>query len=201
MFLTDEASVRIRMVDTNGIISTLAGTGRPGGYSGDGGPADQAEISLPWGQSALPVGRICVFGNTLYLADTYNHIVRAVDLSTTIITTVAGTPGVFGHDGDGGPATAAKLSGPADVDVDKDGNLFIADTYNHVIRKVDTGGVITTFAGKYQESSTGTAFGGYGGDGGSPTEAVLNQPYGIAFDADQRLYIADTHNNRIRIVY
>ncbi|HMB69394.1 MAG TPA: hypothetical protein VKU85_08775 [bacterium] len=200
MYLTDEASVRIRRVDTGGVISTVAGIGRPGGYSGDGGPADQAELSLPWGQSALPVGRICVHGGTLYIADTGNHIVRAVDLSTGIITTVAGTPGAFGYSGDGGLATAANLSGPADVDVDKDGNLFIADTYNHVIRKVDTSGVITTFAGTYT-TANGTAVGGYGGDGGSPTEAQLNRPFGIAFDANQRLYIADTHNYRIRVVY
>jgi hypothetical protein len=203
MYFTDEASVRIRKIDVNGIVTTLAGKGRPGGYSGDGGPADQADINLPWGQSAPPVGRICVYGNTLYFADTYNSIVRSVDLSTSIINTVAGTPGVFGFAGDGGPATSAQLSGPADVDTDSSGNLYIADTFNNLVRKVDVGtGVITTFAGRYvTDSNTQVPVGGYDGDGGAPTSAWMHKPYGIAFDGDQRLYIADTHNHRIRVVY
>ena len=92
-----------------------------------------------------------------------------------------------------GPATSARLSWPTDVEVDSDGNLYIADTFNNCVRKVDTSGTITTFAGQGGVQ-------GYGGDGGAPEDATLYRPYGIAFDSAGNFYVADTHNHRIRVI-
>lgn len=194
MYITDQANQRIRMVDNTkeAIINTVVGTGMPG-FSGDGMPAVAAQIKLPGGQSAPPAGRIAIdpAGN-LIIADSANHRIRKVDLGG-IITTIAGTGDpTFG--GDGGDATKASLSRPNDVDHDKAGNLYIADTDNACIRKVDTSGKISTFAGKCGQP-------GQGGDGGDATAALLDRPYGIVFDASDNLYIADTHNHLIRVVY
>ncbi len=192
MYISDQANQRIRMIDANGIISTIAGNGMPG-YSGDGGPAVDAQISSPIGQAAAPAGRIFVLGDgTLYIADTGNNRVRRIG-TDGIITTVAGN-GTFSFGGDGGPALDAGLKWPADVALDSQGNVYIADTRNSCVRKVDPAGVITTFAGQ-------GGMAGYGGDGGPPAEAQLNRPYGVAVDADDNIYIADTHNHRIRVVY
>jgi DNA-binding beta-propeller fold protein YncE len=87
------------------------------------------------------------------------------------------------------------LSYPADVDVDSEGNLYIADTFNSCVRKVDTSGIITTFAGL-----GGFDKSGYSGDGGPPAAAQLDRPYGIAFDAAENLYVIDTHNHRVRVI-
>ncbi|HMB71573.1 MAG TPA: hypothetical protein VKU85_19845 [bacterium] len=205
MYFTDEASVRIRMIDATGIVTTFCGDGTRG-YSGDGGLAANAQIHLPGGQAAIPVGRICVKGGTLYYADTNNHIIRAIDLSTTIITTVAGTPEQFGYSGDGGPATSALLAGPADMDLDDAGNMYIADTFNNVVRKVDTSGIITTFAGGGPPLTQEELDAINPGDplpvrDGPVESSLLDRPYGVAVDADQKVYIADTHHNRIRVVY
>lgn len=190
MFITDQANQSIRMVDEAGIITMAVGT-REAGLSGDGGPANQAQIWLPGSQSAPPVGRTEVDAqDNLYICDTNNNRVRVVDLDTGIITTFAGSD--IGYDGDGGLATAAKLKQPSDVAISPDGDVFIADTRNNVIRKVDTNGIITTVAG------TGTP--GYSGDGGLPTEAEINRPYGIAFDGNGNLFIADTFNHVIRVI-
>ena len=162
-------------------IQTVAGNGIAG-YAGDGGPATAAELSDPFG------GAVDSSGN-LYVADYGNARIRKVTSSGTI-TTAAGT-GTEGYGGDNGAATRAELNYPIGVAVDSAGNLYIADTYNHRIRKVSNG-VITTVAGN------GTA--GFSGDNGSATSAQLNYPYSVAVDAAGNLYIADYGNNRIREV-
>ncbi|MGQ0720503.1 MAG: NHL domain-containing protein, partial [Candidatus Eiseniibacteriota bacterium] len=177
---------------------TICGNGTRG-YSGDGGPATAAQLFLPGGQSAPPVGRIAFHDGFLYIADTNNSCVRRINLTTGIIDTFAGT-GTYGYSGDGGPATAAQLFFPSDVDVDVDGNVYIADTYNSVIRKVDTAGTITTFAGvQWDYLADGSIH--YSGDGGAATAAQLDRPHGIGFDAEWNLYIADSYNNRVRKVW
>jgi RHS repeat-associated protein len=166
------------------IIETVAGNGTLG-YSGDGGPAAQAELTYPCGVAVDGSGNI-------YIADRCNWCIRKVDTSG-IITTVAGDGAWWGgYSGDGGPADQAELSYSHDVAVDGSGNLYIADTFNHCIRKVDTSGIITTVAGD------GTY--GYSGDGGPAAQAELNYPCGVAVDGSGNIYIADTDNDRIRKV-
>ncbi|NWF93671.1 MAG: hypothetical protein HXY46_12185, partial [Syntrophaceae bacterium] len=173
---------RIRKVDTNGIITTIAGTGMPG-YSGDGGPAIQAKM---WNPTGLTVD--CL-GN-LYFSDEGNSRIRKVDTKGTI-TTIAGN-GLWGYSGDGGLATKAMLGSLYGVALDNSGNLYIAQRDFGRIRKVDTEGIITTVAGN--------GYSGYSGDGGPPIEARLNNPYGVAVDGGGNLYIADEINSRIRKV-
>jgi adhesin/invasin len=176
--------------------------GRPQGFKGDGGPASEARLYLPFSQSAPPAGRIDMGPNdTLYIVDTGNHRIRTVD-AEGIIQTVAGSgPDTYdpsyrgGYSGDGGPATEAQFSRPTDIVVDADGNFYVADTDNSCVRRVDgETGIITTAAGVCGQR-------GFDGDGGPAGEALLNRPYGVALDADGNLYIADTHNHRIRVVY
>jgi hypothetical protein len=164
------------------IITTVAGK-QDEGYSGDGGPATNASLTLPHGVA------VDAFGN-LFIADTDNNRIREVG-TNGIITTVVGKSG-SGYTGDGGAATNANLNQPSSVAVDSFGNLFIADTENNRIRKVGTNGIITTAAGKQGD--------GYSGDGGAATNATLNFPAGVAVDAFGNLFIADTDNNRIRMV-
>lgn len=173
---------------------------KPQGFAGDGGPADQALLYQPFSQSAPPAGRMeMAKDGTLYFCDTGNHRVRALDEDGNVRTVAGSGPDKFdkdykgGYSGDGGPATKAKLSGPTDVAVGKNGALYIADTHNSCIRKVDTKGKISTVAGKCGKR-------GFDGDGGAPEDALLNQPYGITvYKGD--LYIADTFNHRIRVAY
>ena len=172
---------RLRKVDTNGIITTVAGTGN-NGYGGDGGPATEAAFGRIEGVAFDFIGN-------LYLADR-NERIRKVD-TNGIITTIAGN-GVRGYEGDGGPATEAKLYRPLSVAADASGNLYIADEGNNCIRKVDTNGIITTIAGNGIE--------GYGGDDGPGPLAQLRYPAGVTTDAFGNLYIADQGNNRIRLL-
>jgi RHS repeat-associated protein len=184
LYIAEFGTLRIRKVDTNGVITTVAGNGYPG-LSGDGGPATQATF---W----HPVGIATDNAGNLYIADESNARVRKVDVSG-IITTVAGSgpQGSGGYSGDGGPAIQATMGvGVEDVALDSTGNLYIADFWNSRIRKVDTSGIITTFAGN------GTW--GYAGDGGPATEAGLYLPMGVAVDVLGNLYIADLYNSRIR---
>jgi sugar lactone lactonase YvrE len=198
IYVCDEANVRIRKIEAaTGNITTVCGNGTRG-YSGDGGPATAASLNLPFGQSAPPVGRIKFANGSVYIADTNNSCIRRFDTTTGMIETFAGN-GNYGYSGDGGPATAAQLFYPSDVDVDATGNVFIADTYNSVIRKVDTNGTITTFAG-VQYDFTGDGSIHFAGDGGPATAALLDRPHGIGFDAAGNLYIADSYNNRVRKV-
>ena len=176
LFIADWEEARIRKVDINGIITTVAGTGSPG-FSGDGGVATNARLQGPTGVA------VDVSGN-LFIADG-NWLVRRVD-TKGIITTVAG--GGTNHPGDGGAATYASIS-PVGLAVDASGNLFIADWKNRIL-KMDINGVITAVAGN--------GSGGYSGDGGFATNASLNYPSGVAVDQKGNLFIADWNNSRIR---
>lgn len=175
---------------TQSIITTVAGNGSIG-FSGDGGPATSATLGLPAGVAVDSAGNI-------YIADRLNNRVRKVT-KDGVITTVAGN-GFPIFSGDGGPATSAGIAfiGSANhsgVAVDKAGNLYITDTADHRIRKVNTSGIITTVAGK---GSLGVS--GFSGDGGPATSAELNTPSGVAVDGAGNLFIADTGNGRIRKV-
>ena len=197
LFIADTYNNRIRKVDSAGVISTIAGSGETGligggGFSGDGGPAVEAELYNPHSVALDGAGN-------LFIADTYNHRIRKVD-SAGVISTVAGSgeAGFFGSwfSGDGGPATAARLNGAKGVAVDGAGNLFIADNGNHRIRKVDAAGTISTIAGSGETGLIGG--GGFSGDGGPATAALLDVPYGVALDGAGNLFIADTHNHLVR---
>ena len=182
LYFADSNNNRIRKVDSAGLISTIAGTGERG-FGGDNGPATDARLDSPRGVAVDGTGN-------LYIADSFNRRIRKVDSSATI-TTIAGT-GEFGFGGDGGPATEARLRSPTGVAVDGAGNLYIADTSNNRIRKVDSTGTITTVAGSGER--------GFSGDGDPATEAQLNYPRGVAVDGAGNLYIADASNHRIRKV-
>lgn len=193
LYISDSASHRIRRIDAFGVVNTVAGNG-VSEFGGDGSQAISAALSGPRG---IAIDRA---GN-LYIADTGNCRVRRVDALTGIITTVAGT-GVAGFAGDGGQATQAQLQFPYSVAVDSQGNLFVADTFNSRIRRVDVRtGIITTVAGD------GAL--GYNGDNIPARSArlflvspVLNVggAGAVALDSQDNLYIADTGNCRIRRV-
>jgi sugar lactone lactonase YvrE len=180
LFIADYAGQRIRKVSPGGVISTVAGNGTQG-YGGDGAPAAAAELNEPWGVAVDASGN-------LFIADLVNHRIRKVG-PDGVINTAAGT-GIPGFSGDGGPAAYAQLKYPAGVAVDSKGNLFIADSGNHSIRKVTPAGIIGTIAGN------GRA--GFSGDGGPATSAQLNGPTSIAIDAAGDLFVVDHNNNRIR---
>ena len=156
---------------------------------GDGGPATNARLLDPNGVAIDADG-------TIYITDTGNRRVRKVD-AEGVITTFAGT-GEQGDGGDGGPATSAQFYYPGGLAIDSAGNVYIADLYGHRIRKVDTEGIITTFAGTGEAGDADKD--GDIGDGGPATSAQLHYPAGLAFDADDNLYIADAGNSRIRKV-
>jgi sugar lactone lactonase YvrE len=182
IYVADTGNNVVRMVDTTGVITTIAGTGMPD-YLGDKGPAIDAALNAP---SDVAVD---THGN-LYITDAGNSCIRKVD-SAGVITTVVGT-GESGYEGDGGPAAKALLNSPSNVAIDASGNLYISDAGNNVIRKVSTAGIVTT--------AVGTGRGGFSGDNGPAASARLNSPQGVAIDSAGALYIADTLNNRIRKV-
>ncbi len=186
MYISDNSNYRLRKVTAGGIISTFAGNGTLG-FSGDGGQATAAEMSYP---GALGID---ASGN-VYFGDNLNNVVRKIT-PAGIITTVAGNHLLGGgYSGDGGQATAAELDGPQAVVFDKNGNMYIPEYGNNVVRKVSVSGVITTIAGNQLAGN------GYSGDGGQATDAELDRPEGIAFDASGNMYIADGQNDVIRKV-
>jgi DNA-binding beta-propeller fold protein YncE len=188
VFIADYSNHRIRKIvlDT-GVISTVAGTGIPGySVSEDNGLAINAKLFYPNGVSADASGN-------LFIADKGNNLIRKVNLSSGVISTIAGN-GSAGFSGDGGQATSSMLNSPYSVSVDTIlGNLYIADQGNNIIRQVVlSSGVITTIAG------VGSA--GFSGDGAAATNAELNSPYSVSVDTLGNLYIADEGNNRVRKV-
>jgi sugar lactone lactonase YvrE len=186
IYIADYANSRIRKVTPAGIITTFAGNGTAG-YSGDGGQATAAEIHL-----YLPNGICSDTSGNIYFVDSYNSCVRKVTVATGIITTIAGN-GSYGYSGNGGPATAAEFEYPCGVALDTAENVYIADEYNHVIRKVTVAtGIITAIAGNSIQ--------GYFGDGGQATAAEFDYPDGLGLDASGNIYIADYFNHRIRKV-
>jgi uncharacterized protein (TIGR03437 family) len=186
LYLTDTNC--IREVSPAGIISTVAGVvtgaGFPPqfGYSGDGGPANKAEINEPSGVAVDSLGDV-------YIADTFNARIREIS-PAGIINTVAGT-GELNYSGDGGLATSARLS-PYGLSTDASGNLYVAEQANNRVRKISPGGIVTGAAGNGVQ--------GYSGDGGPAVSAELNNPYGVAVDTAGNLYIADRGNNRVRMI-
>jgi len=183
IYIADQANCRVRKVNTNGVMSTLAGTG-VFGYSGDGGQATAAKMGDPSGVAVDAAGNV-------YIGDANNARTRKVTVATGIITTVAGN-GVGGFSGDGGQATAAEVNGNSGIWIAANGTMYIGDMSNQRVRKVTTAGVISTYAGN------GTA--GFSGDGGQATAAELNGPDQITTDATGNLYISDYSNNRVRKV-
>ncbi len=188
LFIADKGNHRIRRVNlATAIITTVAGYGGsvPGNqYTGDGGPAIIAGLTFP-GSSVVDDQR-----QILYIADTGNSRIRAVDLKTGIISLMAGN-GNWDSTGDGGPATKAGIRSPNGLALDTAGNLYLSDTDNHRVRYIETTtGTIRTIAGN--------GVGGFGGDGGLATSASLDGPDGLTVDQSGKLYIADTNNHRIR---
>ena len=184
VFVNDTSNALVReLVKSTDLVNFFAGTGTYG-YTGDGGKATSAEISYNYGVARDSSGNI-------YIADSYNHIIRMVNSAGTI-STFAGIPQRAGYTGDGGKATSAELYYPSGVFVDSKNNVYIADTYNHVVREV-TSGTINTIAGIGQRA-------GYSGDGGPAAAAQLNYPYGVTVDGGGNVFIADTSNCRIREV-
>ncbi|MBZ5619341.1 MAG: hypothetical protein LAQ69_11555 [Acidobacteriia bacterium] len=182
IFIADTYNHRIRKVGTDGLMVTAMGTS-DGGIGPDGLPPTQTQLRGP---QAVCLDRAGV----LYVVDTSNHRVLRV-ASSGLVESVAGT-GFPGDTGDGGPARAAQLNQPSACALDSFGNLFIADTWNHRIRKVTPAGVITTVAGK------GDA--GFSGDEGPAAAARIQAPRGVAVDDSGDIYLADTANHRIRQV-
>ncbi len=207
LYFSDTGNQRVRRVDAvTGVITTVAGDGTAG-YAGDGGPASAARLNKPRGLAADAAGR-------LYIADQLNQRIRRIDFATGLITTVAGTgfgtgqidgPGGDPRDDfvEGGPAASASVRGPAGLAFDAAGSLFIVDTGNVRIRRVDAfTGTITTVAGN------GHSTGDIDGPGGNPTDdfrdgvpataTTLRNPSGVTVSADGDVVIADTDNQRVR---
>jgi DNA-binding beta-propeller fold protein YncE len=225
--IMDQANQVVRMIDSAGIIHRLVGqcvvdldvqcatpVACPGsnklacgdplvactqactpGYGGDNGLALEARMAQPFGQAADPAGRLAYdrLGN-LYIADSENNRIRKID-TAGIITTIAGT-GTAGYSGDDGPAVAAEISRPIDIEVADDNTVYFTDVGNSCVRRITTAGIIERVAGTCSISPLDR---GFAGDGGPPLEAKLDRAYGIEL-LGNKLYIADSYNNRIRVV-
>ena len=180
LYVAEQGAHRVRRISIQGIVSTVAGTGSQG-FSGEGGPAVSAQLNNP---TAVTVDRA---GN-LYICDQFNHRIRRVSPSGTIVT-VAGT-GTAGFSGDGGPGVAASLNFPGAMVMDANGDLYFTDGPNARVRKLSAAGILTTVAGNGVR--------GFAGDDGPALSASFNGAFGIALDARGNLYVADTENHRIR---
>jgi hypothetical protein len=194
IFIADSGDNAVREVTAAGVIRLLAGTGIAGlGYAGPSGfPATLSSLDHPQDVAVNAQGDV-------FIADTYNNRVVKVTPQGQI-TAVAGD-GVAGYSGDGGLAAFAELNEPTGLALDSRGNLYIADSANNVIRRVDAKtGIITTVAGDYAADKASDGLGGFSGDGGPATSAQLNDPQGVALDGAGDLFIADTFNNAIREV-
>lgn len=182
LYITDQYNHVVRRVAPNGIITTIAGNGTAG-YNGDGIQATSAQLNYP--------DSVIVYGDILYISDSSNNRVRSVNLLTGVIDTVAGN-GLTGQGAENVDAKTTPLAGPRGLAVASDGTLYIAAYGQGKVRKVDTLGIITTFAG--------SSLSGYAGDGGPATSAKLKQPADVALGPGGVLYIADYGNHRIRVV-
>ena len=182
IYFADSANHVVIRIENDGQMTRISGTGIPG-FSGDGGAAVEASLRLPYDVRLDSQGSV-------YIADYGNNRIRKVTRDG-IIQTVAGT-GEPGYSGDGGLATAARLNGPYGIFVDDKNSLLIADSYNHVVRRVDNDGIITTIIGSGRQ--------GYSGDGGPARAASLNAPQSLYIDASGRTYVGDEHNHAIRII-
>ncbi|MGA3213684.1 MAG: Ig-like domain repeat protein [Terriglobales bacterium] len=220
LYIADFGNCLVRKVTTTGVISTVAGSfvndgdgfNSNCGYSGDGGQATSTTAELD-----RPVLIALDGAGDIFIPDVNNCLVRAVNTQATTVTiggisvpsgdiqtvagtaTGAGTEANCGYAGDGAAATNAELSGPTGVTVDSSGNFYIADSFNCLIRKVSSGGTITSVAGTTAGAGTGSNC-GYGGDGGLATNAELNNPTGVTLDSNHTLFIADSTNCLIRKV-
>jgi|GEM_PF-1145389 len=181
LYVVEQFGHRVRKITPGGVITRVAGTGTVG-TNGAGGPATSAQLNNPYGIIAAPDG-------TLFISDYASHRIVKVD-DNGVLTVIAGR-NVAGYTGDGGPAVQALLNGPAELQLDPQGNLYVAVVSSHAVRKIDTSGIMTTIAGRPENA-------GYSGDGGTATNATLNFPYGIAFDPAGRLCVADHYNQRLR---
>jgi hypothetical protein len=191
-YIVDQRNQIIRSIDPMGTIRTIAGKVRMAGFAGDGGPALEAQLSFPAGFNPPTGGGIALDGGYLYIADTLNHRIRALDLENGTIETIAGT-GEKGFSGDGGEAMDAQLNNPRKLTIGPDGRLYVGDQDNNRIRAINLEtGKIKTVAGNGET--------GFSGDGVPPTEAAIDHPIGVTFDKDGAMYIMDTLNSRIRRV-
>ncbi|CAN5873823.1 hypothetical protein BH11MYX3_BH11MYX3_44870 [soil metagenome] len=193
LYILDQQNFRIRKVDkSTGLISTIAGNGMQG-FEGDNGPAAAAKLNFEAGSNPEPSGGLAIGTDKIYIADTLSNRVRVIDTTTMMITTLAGT-GVEGSAGDGGPALAAQLSHPRDLEL-ANGQLYIADTDNNRIRAIDLASkMITTVVGSGELGLDAE-------DDLPATSTKLKRPFGIELDADGNLYVSDTLNSRILKVY
>jgi DNA-binding beta-propeller fold protein YncE len=185
LYILDQRNQRIRRISSmapDGVIETIAGTGEQG-FEGDGGPPRQARVSFPPGSNPPPGGGVAIGPDGhLYFSDILNQRIRRIDLAADRIDTVLG---------DG---TMATLNNPRDLEFGPDGRLYIADELNHRVLAFDLTTQTTTII-------AGTGAPGFSGDGGPALAATLNQPTGLAFDPAGNLYISDTNNHRVRVVY
>jgi NHL repeat len=194
LFIADSGDNVIREVTPAGVISRIAGSGIAGlGFAGPFGfPATLSSLDHPQNVAVNAAGDV-------FVADTYNNRVVKITPQGQVVT-VAGD-GAAGYSGDGRLAAFAELNEPTGLAVDAQGNLYIADSANNVIRRVDAKtGIITTVAGDYAADKANDGLGGFSGDGGPATSAQLNDPQGLAVDGAGDLFIADTFNNAIREV-
>ncbi|MES2703072.1 MAG: T9SS type A sorting domain-containing protein [Bacteroidota bacterium] len=183
IYLSCQAKHCVRKISKDGIITRVAGTSGSAGFSGDFGAATAAKLSANWGVATD------TFGN-LYITDPGNQRIRKVD-AAGVITTIAGM-GTAGYFGDGGPASLAHFNVPLGIAVDNEGNIFVADAANRVVRKISNTGLISTYAGNHTY--------GFSGDGGPATYAQLSNIFGLALDNTGNLYICDATNERVRKV-
>src|SRR5918999_1630959 len=185
IYIAERRNAVVRKIDgTTGMVTTLAGTGEIG-YSGDGGPGNKAMLREP--NDVFLDGK-----EGLLIADIQDQRIRRVDLRTGMIPTFAGT-GEKSRDGDGRRAAEASLMGPRAVCMDRLGNTYVCEREGNGVRKIDPNGILTTVAGA--ESVFG-----YSGDGGPALAAGLARPHGCTVDPAGNLCIADTHNNKVRVV-
>jgi hypothetical protein len=189
VYIGDQQNFRVRRVDPEGTITTVAGAGTQGS-SGDGGPATACELDWEIGSNPEPSGGVVVADNQLFIADTLAHKIRVVDLESGVIEAFAGN-GEQGYSGDGGPALEATFNFPRELEIGPDGDLYVADTDNHVIRAIDRAtGTVRTVAGTGEPGRDAE-------DGKLATETHLYRPFGLEFDSEGNLFVMDTLNSRI----